>query len=190
MPPVPVAPHQGGFGAVRRHDYHTGVDLYVADGTPLIAIEAGYVVKLGLFTGANVGTPWWNETWAVLIEGAHGGICYGEIQAEAWLRPGVFVQEGALLGIVRQVLRTDKGLPTSMLHVEQYRTGYRGDWAEWALGLPQPEGLMDPTSLLLECVESAQAAGAICRTPLPRIRRPDAAGLGKDGLGSVPRNEL
>src|SRR5262245_21902124 len=107
MPLVPRAPHQGGFGAVRRHDYHTGVDLYVGDGTPLIAIEAGYVVKLGLFTGEGVGTPWWNETWAVVIEGAHGAICYGEIQAATWLRPDVFVGEGAQLGTVRRVLRTD-----------------------------------------------------------------------------------
>ena len=73
MPLVPVAPHQGGFGTVRRHDHHTGVDLYAADGTPLVAIEAGYVVKLGLFTGAAVGTPWWNETWAVIVEGRTGG---------------------------------------------------------------------------------------------------------------------
>jgi hypothetical protein len=178
MPLVPVAPHQGGFGTVRRHDYHTGVDLYAADGTPLVAIEAGYIVKLGLFTGANVHTPWWNETWAILIEGAHGGICYGEIQPASGLRPGLFVNECARLGVVRQVLRTDKGLPTSMLHVELYRTGYRGDWAEWDLDSPQPEGLMDPTPLLHECVELAEAAGAVCRTPLPPIRRPAAAGEG------------
>jgi hypothetical protein len=111
--------------SAKRH--LTGVDLYAADGTPLVAIEAGYVVKLGMFTGANVGTPWWNETWAVIVEGAHGAICYGEIQPAEELRPGLFVDEGARLGMVRQVLRTDKGLPTSMLHVELYRTGYRGD---------------------------------------------------------------
>jgi hypothetical protein len=172
MPLVPVAPHQGGFGAVRRHDLHTGVDLYVADGTALFAIEGGYVVALDRFTGADVGTPWWNETWAVLIEGAHGGICYGEIQPAAWLRPGVFVYEGAVLGMVRQVLRADKGLPKSMLHVELYQTGYRGGWAEWAIDSPQPEGLMDPTPLLRECVELAKAAGAVCITPLPPIRQP------------------
>ena len=51
MPPVPVAPHQGGFGAVRRDDYHTGVDLEVCPmttarepDTALAALKTGKIL--------------------------------------------------------------------------------------------------------------------------------------------------
>jgi hypothetical protein len=103
------------------------VHLYVADGTPVIAIEAGYVVKLGLFTGATVGTPWWNETWAVLIEGAHGGICYGEIQPAAWLRESLTLadvsERSGLMGLLLWSDRPNSSLGVVASHRARRRSG-------------------------------------------------------------------
>lgn len=151
MSDILVAPHQGGFGAVRKHDRHTGVDIYTQDGTPVFAIEDGVVIKVGQFTGEAVGSPWWRDTWAIIVDGTIGAICYGEI--EPVVKTGDFVHEGDLLGQVRQVLKKDKGLPMSMLHVELYENGYLGDWAEWNLDDERPRGLLDPTSFLQHLVE-------------------------------------
>jgi hypothetical protein len=174
MPLVPIAPHQGGFGAVRKHDIHGGVDLYVAEGTQVFAIEAGQIREIERFTGAGAGSPWWNETWAVLVEGASGVIIYGEIELAAGLNPGSWVDEGALLGTVRRVLKKDKGLPTSMLHVELRPPGCQNLWEGWYVGGERPQGLLDPTPLLLKCVELARANNTLSETPLPPIRLPDA----------------
>jgi hypothetical protein len=172
MPLVPVAPHQGGFGAVRKHNIHHGVDRYVAEGTPVFAIEAGEITEVDQFTGAKVGTPWWNETWAVLVEGDSGGIAYGEIEPAPGLHPGLRINEGARLGTVRRVLKKDKGLPTSMLHVELHLPRCHDVWDGWYAGAERPHGLLDPTPLLLKCVELARANNALLETPLPPIRLP------------------
>jgi hypothetical protein len=74
-------------------------------------MEAGQIREIDRFTGAGAGSPWWNETWAVLVEGASGGIIYGEIEPAPGLGPGLRVNEGTLLGAVRRVLKKDKGLP-------------------------------------------------------------------------------
>jgi hypothetical protein len=172
MPLVPIAPHQGGFGSVRKHDIHAGVDLYVAEGMSVFAVKAGQVKEIGRFTGAGVGTPWWNETWAVLVEGVSGGILYGEIEPAPVLDPGSWINEGALLGTVRRVLRKDKGLPTSMLHIQLHLPGCRNVWDGWEIGGERPQGLLDPTPMLLKCVELARASSSLSETPLPPIRLP------------------
>lgn len=133
---------EGAFGAVRRHDVHTGVDLYCPDGTPVVAIEDGLVVAVLPFTGPAAGSPWWASTEAVLVEGDSGVWVYGEV-APAVL-PGTDVRAGDGIGRVVRVLRHDKGLPTSMLHVERYAPGTR-DVVWWRHGEPIPDGLRDPT---------------------------------------------
>lgn len=172
MPLVPIVPHQGGFGTVRKHNIHHGVDLYVAEGTPVFALEAGQIREVDRFTGAAVGTPWWNDTWALLVEGASGGIVYGEIEPASGLRPGIEVKEGAIIGRVRRVLKKDKGLPTSMLHVELHVSNCADAWDGWYVGSERPQGLLDPTPLLLKCVDLARASNALSETPLPLVRLP------------------
>lgn len=151
-PPIP-APHppppEGRFGAVRRHDVHTGLDLYCPPGAPVAAMEAGTVVAVEPFTGAHVpppdSSPWWRDTWAVLVEGPRGVIVYGEIHPA--VRPGDPVAAGQILGEVIPVLRRDKGRPTAMLHLEWMRPGARQTrW--WRHGEPPPPELHDPAPLM------------------------------------------
>lgn len=50
-------PHAGGvFGAVRKYDIHTGIDLYCESGDHVYAIEDGIVVNVCHFTGPKVGS--------------------------------------------------------------------------------------------------------------------------------------
>jgi len=143
---VPVAPEPGAFGATRKFDVHTGVDLYVPEGTEVHAVESGRVVSVEDFTGPSAGYPWWHDTQAILVEGASGVLLYGEVTASVLV--GETVLEGQFLGRVKRVLVKDKGTPVSMLHFERYAPGVRQSTV-WGLGESQPEGLLDPTSLLL-----------------------------------------
>jgi hypothetical protein len=133
---------------VRKHDIHTGVDLYCARGQPVQAVETGTVVAILDFTGAKADSPWWRDTRAVMVEGAEHVVLYGEIQETPGLAVGTTVQPGDTLGEVVRVLRQDRGLPTTMLHLELYALGVREPvW--WHLGEGQPTGLLDPTEWLL-----------------------------------------
>lgn len=45
-----------------------------------ILVTGGPVVAIVDFTGQSAGSPWWNETKAVLVESKSGVICYAEIE--------------------------------------------------------------------------------------------------------------
>lgn len=151
----PFGDHPGTFGFNRKHDIHTGVDLYTTDGANVFCIEDGIVVKVDVFTGPSIGTDWWKETWAVMIEGLSGVINYGEIKPSVVV--GQRVNRGDIVGTVIPVLSVDKkrddipGHSCSMLHVELYEIGCR-DFAIWKLDEQKPKGLLDPTDLLKKCV--------------------------------------
>lgn len=150
---LPDAPGQ--FGVVRKHDIHTGVDLYTYPGMPVLPVEDGVVVAIEDFTGPQAGSPWWNETQAVLVEGASGVVCYGELSPLRDLTVGDLVGVESCLGCVKTVLRKDKGRPMTMLHLELYKKGQR-ETAWWRHGEPCPDGLLDPTPFLEAALEAYQ----------------------------------
>jgi murein DD-endopeptidase MepM/ murein hydrolase activator NlpD len=144
--PVPRAPEPGAFGAHRKHDTHTGIDLYADPGAEVLAVEDGRVVAIEDFTGPAAGSPWWNDTRAVLVEGASGVVLYGEI--DPCVKVGERVTRGDVLGHVRTVLRHDKGLPMTMLHFELYVYGTCASvW--WKHEESRPFSLLDPTDALV-----------------------------------------
>ncbi len=97
------------------------------------------------FTGARAGSPWWHDTFAVLVEGASGVVLYGELAPAVIV--GAKVERGDLVGRVLTVLKRDKGLPMTMLHLELYERGARASvW--WRHGEAQPAGLRDPSEAL------------------------------------------
>jgi hypothetical protein len=147
----PDAP--GRFGAVRRHDVHTGIDLYTYSGMPVLAVEAGVVVAIEDFTGPKAGTPWWNDTQAILVEGDSGVVCYGELSPLKPIAVGRVVAAEECLGCVIPVLKKDKGRPRSMLHFELYAPGTT-ETAVWSLEEERPSNLWDPTGSLLEAWEA------------------------------------
>jgi murein DD-endopeptidase MepM/ murein hydrolase activator NlpD len=146
---VPVGPdHPGSFGYKRKHHYHEGVDLYCPEGTPVAAVEFSVVVAVVPFTGAHATppSPWWHNTWAVLLEGESGVVVYGEINPLYDYWPGDRIEAGEIIGHVTPVLIEDKGRPQSMLHLELHKPGTK-DVVEWVN--ERPETLLDPTEHLL-----------------------------------------
>jgi murein DD-endopeptidase MepM/ murein hydrolase activator NlpD len=145
---IPV--ENASFGAVRKFDMHTGCDIYCEPGQEVVAVEEGEIVLIENFTGAdaNPSSPWWHETQAVLIEGHSGVVVYGEIEPLESLKVGQKIQQGEVVGHVVTVLKKDKGLPMTMLHIELYKPGTRST-ATWGLNESQPEALLNPTAKLI-----------------------------------------
>lgn len=161
---LPLPPHPGSFGFVRKNHVHEGIDLYCAPGTDVHAVESGVVVARINFTGPKAGSPWWHDTEALLVEGASGVVVYGEIDAGA-MKVGDRVAAGEVLGQVIPVLTKDKGRPLTMLHLELHEAGTR-DAFEWRVGEAKPASLRDPTALLL----AARPLPPLPRrAPAPRI---------------------
>ncbi len=147
---LPLAPHPGAFGVVRKHHVHEGVDLYCPEGTEVFAVEAGQVVRVLPFTGPAASLDWWLDTQAILVEGPSGVVVYGEVTS--LVTEGQRVSAGQCVGKVARVLRHDKGRPTAMLHLELHETGARAAPAWDSLAL-RPATLRDPTALLSACVQ-------------------------------------
>ena len=146
---------QSAFGAVRKHDVHTGVDIYCKDGAAVHPIMDGIVVAFGYFTGEKVGSPWWNNTQYIVIKSGAWYILYGEICLNGNTKLGQFVKSTGFLkstlGRVKRVLigPPEKAFanPTSMLHIEAYDEPVFAPI--WKLDQPKPMSLVDITSQLL-----------------------------------------
>lgn len=147
---LPILPHTGAFGAVRKYHCHEGIDFYCNPNDYVYAVENGTVVDISPFTGEHAECPWWNNTWAVLVEGESGLICYGEISPASDLNIGDNISQGALIGEVLTVLKTDKGRPMTMLHLELRKSGCIAH-PEW-VGDDCPYGLLDPTPYLMHLI--------------------------------------
>lgn len=124
MPDIPVCLHYVAYMVKRRHDVHTGIDLYAPEGSPVYAVEDGDIICIRKFTGTSIGYNWWNETKAVDIEGYTGCLCYGEIEPDLQLKVGDAVKKGQVIGKVIPVLKEDRGKAMSMLHFSIHRHGF------------------------------------------------------------------
>jgi len=154
---------QGAFACERRHDVHTGIDLYCEVGTEVLALEDGKVISIEGFTGehADDPSPWWRDTKAILVEGASGVVAYGEVCP--LVEVGQPVHAGDTIGTVVCVLLEFKGRPMTMLHIELLKPDAETAW--WKKGEPRlanlwkpsdtmPDCLLDPTRLLEEAAKA------------------------------------
>jgi hypothetical protein len=147
---IPLLPHPGAFGKQRKNHQHEGVDLYCKEGSEVLAIEKGIIRDIFPFTGPMIGSEWWNDTWAILIEGELGVFNYGELIPASSLKIGQYVEAGQVLGVIRQVLVKNKTRPMSMLHLEMYRHGTSKAISSWDNNQPQPDHLCNPTEVLMK----------------------------------------
>lgn len=154
---IPGYNHPGAYLTKRKHHTHTGVDLYTEDGQFIHAVEDGTVVGVEDFTGKSQNTPWWEDTKCILIEGASGVICYGEMMPSYNINVGQHIVRDQFIGRVKRVLPLNKTRPDidghsiSMLHMEVYKHGvYRSFEENPELGpLSDWNDLIDPTPFLM-----------------------------------------
>jgi murein DD-endopeptidase MepM/ murein hydrolase activator NlpD len=137
---------KGSFGAIRKYDIHTGIDLYAKEGDPVFSIEDGEVISIENFTGewANPPTTFWNNTKAILVKCKNYTILYGELAPT--VEVGDFVFSGQKIGTLLTVLKKDKGRPMTMLHLEVYTDAKES--VTWPLEKEKPANLLDPSFLL------------------------------------------
>lgn len=150
---LPLSTEPGSFGYIRKHDIHTGVDLYCENNDAVYAMYDGIIVNIEDFTGINSNPPtsWWNDTNSVLILHNDFVICYGEITVANNITIGSSVKEGDIIGYVKQVLKKDKNkTPLSMLHIELYEK-HITESVVWELNTDKPYGLLDISVLLHIC---------------------------------------
>jgi hypothetical protein len=150
---IPFQPHPGGFGFTRTHHVHEGADLYTPDGSPVYACEAGTVSHVGIFTGPEIGTPWWHTTHSITVQNVGDAKynIYGELTPVSGIQEGVNIKKGQLLGHIKTVLTKDKGRPMSMLHLERYSATSPKQREVWNVGSPAPEGIEDSSFYLMRC---------------------------------------
>lgn len=159
-PGIPVGDHPGSFGVKRKHDFHTGVDLYCKNGQDVVSCTDGVVVEVKPFTGTSLGHTWWNETKAVVVDTGTNYILYGEVNPK--VNVGDVIKRGQKIAEVIPVLPEHKhrsdipGHSVSMLHLELLRrnpvfTEFQGrnGFMTWDLDKCQPYDLFDPTSKLI-----------------------------------------
>jgi phosphopantothenoylcysteine decarboxylase len=154
---IPEHGHPGAFLTKRKHHTHTGVDLYTVDGQAVHAVEDGIIVSREDFTGKSQSSPWWEDTQCLLVEGATGVVCYGEIAPAYEMDVGRKVSRGTFIGRVKRVLKPGKERPdiaghsTSMLHMEIYKHGIHKAFEEnSAIGeVSDWNDLVDPTPFLM-----------------------------------------
>lgn len=161
---IPTGDHPGAFGYRRKHDVHTGVDLYVFTNDWVYAVEDGEVIRIEDFTGPSAGSPWWLPTKAILVQGDSGVVGYCEVDPFG-LREGDYVDRGQTLAAVVPVLpqykrRSDiPGHSNMMLHMELYKDGTTETvWWHvrpanlWSVDGSRPKNLLDPTEFLVEAL--------------------------------------
>lgn len=100
----------GDFGHKRSTYWHPGLDAYCVDNEEVFAFEDGKIVNIEIFTGPNAEptSPWWNETWSIMIESNSGVIGYCELKPLEHLKIGDLVKQGQLIGNITPVLKKDK----------------------------------------------------------------------------------
>lgn len=139
------------FGAIRKHDIHTGIDLFTNKDEPVYSMTKSKVVKIGWFTGINSvpSSPWWKDTQYIICETEWDGeklyFLYGEVSP--CVVEGQELSPGDKIGTITEVLKNDKGLPTTMLHFEVYKSLPEHP-VFWYRNEEKPDILLNPTKIL------------------------------------------
>ena len=143
--PIPIN-NESSFAHIRKHDIHTGIDLHTEEGSKVLSIAKGKVIKVIHFTGTKANSPWWEETDAILVSHSFGVVLYGELTAK--VKEGEELEMGQEIGLIKRVLKTNKGKPQSMLHLEYYNQKV-DDGVVWNLNEDVPKGLLNPYEILV-----------------------------------------
>lgn len=140
-----------GFGARRKFNLHTGIDLFCNHGQMLAAVEAGTVVSIKDFSKNKNKSPWLNKTRAILIEGRSGVVAYCNVIERTGLTVGTKVEAGEIIGNVVRINKKQRKNDICMLHLELYKAGTRKR-VTWSYNYPKPPQLLDPSKYLITAI--------------------------------------
>lgn len=131
---LPLPGDPGSFWEHRGDRNHCGIDIYAPCKSPVLAVDSGRVVEVGIFTSPEA-VPYWNVTYYILLSHGDGlAAKYAELE-KALAKAGDEVQAGEVIGLVGSVLNPEKITKSSppyiqllkgnghssMLHFELYR---------------------------------------------------------------------
>lgn len=138
----PKVPTSGGkaIGASRPNDRkHAGIDLIDNAGRIVVATEAGRIVAMNPWDGANAKS--------LLLETDSGIVInYGAVAPNSWYEFGVGMGSKVASGQpIARIGRYPGG--STMLHFEIYSSGTRKN-EQWKSGRNPPDNLLDPTNYL------------------------------------------
>lgn len=152
---IPVSKnHPASFLYQRKNHQHEGIDLYCENGQEVVAMVSGLITNIIPFTGEIAGFPWWNNTYAVLIEDEQGVWIYGELEPTQDLKIGSYINESETIGHIIPVLKKNKNnRPMHMLHLERYQKGIKNSIGVLNLNECKPDFLLDPTPFLIDMLK-------------------------------------
>ena len=174
---IPQPDQPGSYWEDRGDRHHAGVDLYAPAGSPVVAIQAGRILRISVHTSPGI-LPFWNTTYAILLQLPSGIVLrYAEL-GEVAVSVEQVVVCGQLIGHVGQVLLFNRIIPTdpqyiqllkdtnnsTMLHIEAYTTPPLEEDERYVggsyIGLTiPPNNLLNPTSILEEIVRNEGSQG-------------------------------
>ena len=161
---IPENGSPGTFWEDRGDRYHCGIDIYAPEGSDVIAVEAGMILEVGLFTSPQEAVHW-NLTYYILIRHQNGFIAkYAELRSVS-VKRGDRVEAGQVIGAVGSVLNSRKITSASPLYVRRLHRNGNGSMLHFELykesyevlhhyqggnifGSSKPSRLVDPTVYL------------------------------------------
>jgi murein DD-endopeptidase MepM/ murein hydrolase activator NlpD len=140
--PDPKIATTGGksLGASRPNNrHHAGIDIIASAGLPLVATEAGTIVAINPWAGA--------DAKSLLLETDSGVVVnYGAVAPNSWKEFGIGVGSRVRAGEpIARIGRYPHG--SAMLHFELYLAGTRMN-EKWGFGKAPPGNLLNPENYL------------------------------------------
>lgn len=157
---IPADGSSGSFWEDRGDRFHCGIDIYAPEGSKVLSIDNGKVIKTGIFTSPKQ-IPYWNQTKFIIIKTQKNIFFkYAELKDIA-VKEKEIVKIGQIIGHVGTVLNLDKindrspkyiqdiknSRKSAMLHLEVYTSKPEnskkylgGNWFE----KNKPKNLINP----------------------------------------------
>lgn len=161
---LPQSGEAGCFWENRGDRRHCGIDIYAPPKSPVLAVDTGRVLRVGIFSSPEA-VPYWNVTYFILIRHEDGLVAnYAELE-QALVKEGDAVRGGDAIGLVGAVLNAEKITESSPSYVQRLKGDGHSSMLHFELyqGLPlfpsnylggnafspsRPSNILDPTAYL------------------------------------------
>lgn len=151
---------RGGYQELYQTFIHLGVDIAAAEGTPVLAPQAGVIERLDTDTDQDGG--WGSRVFLRLLDKGDHVLLLAHLRDDFQVKRGQYVEQGAPLGFLASPERN--GGWFSHLHVQTINSFY---WPRIAKALQKDQTIIDGY-----CGEVGRATKVWFPDPMPYIRKP------------------